>query len=91
MLTKVHQGLIKQFIDDKSRSYEIVKLHDDMVEKVKMLEMALAQKTPVMQAEHVIDDTNLFSTFDCLIPKIKEHRRVKLLKDSTFSIADLKT
>ena len=59
-------------------------------EKVKMLEMALAQKTPVMQAEYAIDETNPLSAFECLIPKLKEHRRFKLKKDDAFSIADFK-
>ena len=55
-----------------------------------MLEMALAQKTPVMQAEYAIDDTNPLSAFECLIPKLKEHRRFKFKKDDAFSIADFK-
>ena len=65
-------------------------MFEAMEGEVKKLEIALAQKTPVMQAEHAIDDTNLLSTFDCLIPKLKEHRRFKLLKDTEFSIADVK-
>ena len=43
-----------------------------------MLEIALAQKTPVMEAEHAIDDANALSAFECLIPKLKENRRFKL-------------
>ena len=61
-----------------------------MQKKVKFLEVALAQKTPVMEAEHAIDDTNPLSAFECLIPKLKEHRRFKLQKDDVFSIADFK-
>ena len=55
-----------------------------------MLEIALAQKTPVREAELAIDDTNPLSAFDCQIPLIKENRRFKLLKDSVFSIADFR-
>ena len=55
-----------------------------------MLEIALAQKTPVMEAENAIDDRNPLSAFDCLVPKLKEHRRFKLLKDDAFSVADFK-
>ena len=44
-----------------------------------------------MEAEHAIDDTNALSHFECLIPKLKEHRRFKLLKEDTFSIADFKS
>ena len=61
-----------------------------MKEKINLLEIALAQKYPVMEAEHAFDDTNPLSTFDCLIPKLKEHRRFKLLKDAKFSLADFK-
>ena len=65
-------------------------MFEGLKEEVKMLEMALAQKTPVMQAEHAIDDTNPLSAFECLIPKLKEHRRFKFKKDDAFSIADFK-
>ena len=45
-----------------------------------------------MQAEYAIDDTNALSAFDCLVPKLKEHRRFKLIKgkNDSFSIADFK-
>ena len=53
-----------------------------------MLEGILALKTPVLEAENAIDDRTPLSLYDCLIPKLKEHRRFKLTKDSEFSIAD---
>ena len=57
-----------------------------------MLEVKVAQKTPVMEAEFAIDDMNhSLSFFDCLIPKLKEHRRFKINPDDVFSIADIKT
>lgn len=55
------------------------------------MEIALAQKTPVMQAEHVIDDRTALNFYDCLVPKIKEHRRFKLQRDAKFSLADFKS
>ena len=61
-----------------------------MKNKIKYLEMALAQKTPVMEAENAIDETNPLSLFDCLVPKIKENRRFRIQKDDAFSIADFK-
>ena len=45
---------------------------------IAMLEMAVAQKTPVMEAEHAIDDTNRLCFFDCLIPKLKEKMKLKI-------------
>ena len=39
----------------------------------------LALKTPCMQAEHVIDEGTALSLYDCLIPKLREHRKFKLI------------
>lgn len=55
-----------------------------------ILETLVAMKTPVMEAEHVLDERNRLSFYDCLIPMLKEHRRFKLLPDSEFSLADFR-
>ena len=47
-------------------------------------------KTPVMEAEHAIDDCTAMSLYDCLIPKLREQRRFRIKKDDKFSIADFK-
>ena len=52
------------------------------------LEGVLSLKTPVLEAENALDDRAPLSLYDCLLPKLKEHRRFKLMKDSKFSIAD---
>jgi len=44
-----------------------------------------------MEAEHAIDDQTPLCMYDCLIPKIKEHRRFRISKDTPFSIADFKS
>ena len=41
-----------------------------------------------MEAEHAIDDRNAFDLYNCLIPKLKEHRRFRVDKNEVFSIAD---
>ena len=50
----------------------------------------VALKTPCMQAEHAIDDGSALSLYDCLIPKIREHRRFKVFKDSPYSVEDFR-
>ena len=55
-----------------------------------MLELAVASKTPIMEAEYAIDDESPLSLYNCLIPKIKEHRRFRIQTDSKFSIEDFK-
>ena len=57
---------------------------------MKVLEKAIALRTPVMEAEFAIDDRTSLNLYDCLIPKIREHRRFRFHKDDSFSIADFK-
>ena len=54
------------------------------------LEQMVALKSPCMQAEHVIDDASALSLYDCLIPKIREHRRLKVFRDSPYSVEDFR-
>ena len=79
---------MKQFVDFKQRTNETYKKAEEVLKNAHVLEEILALKTPVMEAEHAIDDRTPLSLYDCLIPKLKEHRRFKIVKDSKFSIAD---
>ena len=54
------------------------------------LEQLLAMKGPVMEAEYAIDERTALELYDCLRPRIKEHRRFKIQRDAAFSTADLK-
>ena len=47
-------------------------------------------RSPVMEAEHAIDDCTAMSFYDCLIPKLREHRRFHFSKEDKFAVADLK-
>lgn len=78
-------------MDYKERSEQKIKWADEMGDNCVILETLVAMKTPVMEAEHVLDERNKFSFYNCLIPMLKEHRRFKLLPDSEFSIEDFKT
>lgn len=60
------------------------KLTDDQIveniylkKKVLLLENAVSQKSPVNEAEYAFDDNTPFSLYDCVIPKLKEHRALK--------------
>ena len=55
-----------------------------------LLEGALSMKTPVMEAEYAMDDRTALNLYDCLVPKLREHRRFRIQKDAAFSIADFK-
>ena len=44
-----------------------------------------------MEAEYALDDRSPLDLFNCLVPKLYEHRRFSLKKDEKFSIADFKS
>ena len=43
-----------------------------------------------MEAENAIDDRSALSLYDCLIPKLKEQRRLRVDKDDEFQMADFR-
>ena len=88
LLSSQHRLILKQFVEFKQRTTEKLKQADIVLQNAHLLEGILALKTPVLEAENAIDDRTPLSLYDCLIPKLKEHRRFKLMKDSEFSIAD---
>ena len=55
-----------------------MKKADQCIREVSLVEVALAQKTPVMEAEYAIDDRTALDFYDCLIPKLKENRRFRI-------------
>ena len=54
------------------------------------LEQMVALKSPCMQAEHVIGDASALTLYNCLIPKLQEHRRFRVFKDSPYSVEDFR-
>ena len=60
------------------------------MEVIWKLEQKLAIKTPVFEAEHAIDERSALCMYDCLVPKLKEHRRFKVLRDEQMTLADFK-
>ena len=55
------------------------------------MEKMIALKMPVLEAEHAIDERTALSLYDCLVPKIKEHRRFHIRLEDKFSIDDFKS
>ena len=45
--------------------------------KLRDAEIALAAKSPVNEAEYAFDERSPLILYDCLIPKLKEHRKFK--------------
>lgn len=56
-----------------------------MHEQWSLYERAFALKTPVLEAEYAMDDRTALNLYDCLIPKLREHRKLEIRPD-TFKI-----
>ena len=55
-----------------------MKYAEKAIQDMSSVEVALAQKTPVMEAEYAMDDRTALSLYDCLVPKLREHRRFRI-------------
>ena len=60
-----------------------------VLRKWKFAEQLSSVKTPVMEAEFAIDERSPLSLFDCIIPRLKEHRRIAYVKDAPLSMFDM--
>ena len=57
------------------------------------MEISLASKSPVLEADCgiIFDQENpALGLYDCLVARIKEHRKFRILKNDRFSIDDFK-
>ena len=79
-----------KFIDFKERSEEHIQEAEARIKLIEYLERGLALKSPVMEAEYAIDERTALSLYDCLVPRLKEHRRFRIDRDYKFSLADFK-
>ena len=50
--------------------------------KLRDAEFAFASKSPVNEAEFAFDERTPLSLYDCLIPKLTEHRKFKWMPDT---------
>ena len=82
MMTKEHRKVIKQFINFRNRSEADLKRAEQLRVEVTVLEQRLAMRSPTHEAEFALDERTPLSLYDCLTPKLKEHRRFKITKDS---------
>ena len=60
-----------------------------VVNKWKIAEQLYSIKTPVMEAEFAVDETTALSLYDCLVPRLKEHRRLAYDKNIPLTMNDI--
>ena len=47
-------------------------------DKWRMFEHAFALTTPALEAEYAHDERTALNLYDCLIPRLREHRRLRI-------------
>ena len=73
-MTHEHQGIAKQFIEFKKKTYEKMDTMDDYHTQMQWAELALALKFPIYEAEYQIDkEDNPLKLYDCFVPRLKQH------------------
>ena len=65
-----------------------MKERERILENWRVTEIALAQKTTVMEAEFALDEKTPLSLYDCLKPMIKHNRRMKIDVNAALSAED---
>ena len=75
-LTVSHHKLLESIIGQSERSQSIIKERHFLQNKWRIAEQLYATKTPVMEAEYAFDESTALSLYDCLIPMLKENRRL---------------
>ena len=69
---------MNKFLEFKERTEETIAKAEEQKVDLDYMEKAFALKTPIMEAEHAIDERTALSLYDCLIPKLKEHRKFRI-------------
>lgn len=88
LLTKTHHNILQGFIQFKARNDKLIRERETMYACWLYSERALALKTPVREAEFALDDQSALRMYDCLLPLLKEHRRLRVVPDSEPSTTD---
>ena len=82
--------ILHQFLDYKGRTNSRLAECAWYKENVKVLELTLARKIPVFEAEFGLSETTPLRLYDCLVPRIKEHRQHYYDIRSDSKMEDLK-
>ena len=93
LMTNQHRQILKQFIDYHEFAESMIKERNYLFDKWRMFEHAYCITTPALEAEYAHDERTALSLYDCLIPRLREHRmlRVQAPKTSTELLEDVKT
>ena len=77
-LTKTHRTILSKFCEYSELGSALQQERETLLENWLTFEKAYAIRSPVMEAEFAHDDSNPLQLYDCLIPKLREHRELRI-------------
>jgi len=70
-LTQTHYRMVMAFLDFKKRNEKHMEEREYFLTNWKLTELALAQKSPALEAEFALDERTPLGLYDCLVPALK--------------------
>ena len=88
VLTTAHHKLLTSVIEARSRNEQYIAEREHCRNNWSIIERAYAMKSPIMEAEYALDERTPLSLYNCMIPMLKEHRRLYIGEKFKFSMED---
>ena len=91
VLTRTHHKMIRDFMTFRSRNEDVLREREKLLQNWIFCEEALAHRSPTFEAEFALDEKTALSMYDCLVPVLREHRRFKIMPDTSMTVEDFKS
>ena len=83
--------MLRDFMSFRARNEDVLREREKLLQNWIYCEEALASRSPTFEAEFALDEKTALSMYDCLVPVLQEHRRFKIMPDTSMSIEDFKS
>ena len=77
-LTKAHRVIVKNFLQYRTSSDRLIRERDELRNNWIIYEKAYCMKTPVCETEFAMDERSPLQLYDCLVPRLREHRKLHI-------------
>ena len=78
VLSKQHQNIIKTFVNYRIDSEKKIDERDLLLQRWRLFEEAYCLRSPALEAEFVFDRRSAIGMYDCVIPQLKEYRKLEV-------------
>lgn len=78
MLSNQHRQLHAQFIEYRTEAEKLISERSMIYDNWLMFERAHMLRSPTFEVEYAHDERSPLGLYDCLIPKLREHRKLCL-------------